>query len=157
MLNSWGGPESATKRELFAGFLVEHLAETAPSIADAEYIEEMLLQIMVDEFEVVVEDDSAEDLAKEIVRLRKEIVVDGGKAGWEALEERWRAKGGKEMEVGVCVDGGEQQSESGSDGEDEDGDGDVEMGEAPVQERRREPVVPEVDEDGFTKVTKKKR
>ena len=36
-------------------------------------------------------------------------------------------------------------------------DEDVDMDEAPPLVRAREPVVPEIDEEGFTKVTKKKR
>merc|ERR1711939_286481 len=44
-----------------------------------------------------------------------------------------------------------------TDGSEDDEEEDVDMEEAPPLVRVREPVVAEVDEDGFTKVTKKKR
>jgi pre-rRNA-processing protein TSR2 len=81
----------------------------------------------------------------------------------EDLERRWEASGkgrnGKGAE-GLFKKGEDQGDTSGSEDEedeDEDEEGDVEMDEAPQLVRAKEPVVPEVDEDGFTKVVKKKR
>jgi len=121
----------------------------------------------MDEFEVVVEDGSAAVLADDICRVRKEVlrrgVVEGGRL--TELERVWAEKqrGGRDViGTGVFREGKEQEDTDGEEEEDddeesEDDDGDVEMEEAPQLVRVREPVVPEVDADGFTKVTKKKR
>ncbi|KAJ8098352.1 Pre-rRNA-processing protein TSR2-domain-containing protein [Lipomyces tetrasporus] len=63
----WGGPDSADKRDWMVGSIVE-LYEQQEQV-DAEDIEDRLLQIMEDEFEVAVEDDSAYDVAEKIVRI----------------------------------------------------------------------------------------
>lgn len=123
---------------------------------------------MEDEFEVVVDDGSAAEIALGIVKCRGEC--ERGVWGEERslcarLEKRWREKGGKE-DVGGAFSRGEDQEDTDGDedddeeeegGEGEDGEGDVEMDEAPQLVRVKEPTVPEVDEDGFTKVVKKRR
>lgn len=124
--------------------------------ADEEWIEEFLLQVMLDEFEVAVDDGSAGDVADEMVRLRG-LCQKGDFAEVEALKRRWESRG---RDVAGAFQRGEDEEveTSGSEDEDdEDGEGDVDMDEAPRLVRTREPVVPEVDEDGFTKVSKKKR
>ncbi|MCJ1291243.1 hypothetical protein MMC34_002786 [Xylographa carneopallida] len=163
--NSWGGPNSAEKREWFAGAVSELLAATPG--ADVEYVEEFLLQVMGDEFDVRVEDGSAEEVAARIVGLRKltargefGIVDEMGKR-WEERQQR----GGREVGARF-VDGGEEEEEEEEEeseksefetGDWEDGV-DVEMGEAPdlVKVPVRKPP-PEVDEEGFTKVVGKKK
>ena len=82
------------------------------------------------------------------------------------MKENWDRKGGKSEDVGKLfekkerneeddeTDGSEEDSDEG---EDEDEDKDVDMDEAPPLVKVKEPVVPEVDEDGFTKVIKKRR
>ncbi|KAK9330098.1 Pre-rRNA-processing protein TSR2-domain-containing protein [Lipomyces starkeyi] len=63
----WGGPDSEDKRDWMVGSIVE-LYEQQQQV-DSEDIEDRLLQIMEDEFEVAVEDDSAYDVAEKIVRI----------------------------------------------------------------------------------------
>ncbi|PQE21744.1 hypothetical protein CJF30_00010558 [Rutstroemia sp. NJR-2017a BBW] len=115
---------------------------------------------MEDEFEVVVDDGSAGEVAERLVRVRGECMR-GEFGGVEELERRWEAKNkGKGTGTeGLFRKGEDQGDTSGSedDEEDEDEEGDVEMDEAPQLVKVKEPVVPEVDEDGFTKVVKKKR
>ena len=132
---------------------------------------------MLDEFGVNVEDDSEEEVAAGILRLRRCYCSAGleeeeGKDGEEegglrgevrGLEERWTRRG--EMKVGM-VDGGDVEVEGEWDDleEDEDeeggGKGDVEMMDSvpevvpPAREKVK--VEPEVDEEGFTKVVGKK-
>jgi len=135
---------------MFASATIDLLKENPDS--DEGWIEEFLLQVMLDEFEVNVDDESGADVAEQICRLRKDCVR-GNFAEVSALKERWEKKGN---EVGALFqrkedEEGEEDESSGS-----DEDMDVDMDEAP-QLVRREPVAPEVDEDGFTKVTKKKR
>jgi pre-rRNA-processing protein TSR2 len=112
---------------------------------------------MLDEFEVNVDDESGFEVAEQIVRLRKNC----GKGDFEEVQEmkrRWDSKGGKQ-DVGKMFEKRERNEEDDeTDGSEDEDDEDVEMDEAPeLVTVRKEPVVPEVDEDGFTKVTKKKR
>ena len=57
----WGGPDSPDKRDWLCGYIAD-LWGDAPD-ADADYVETALLQVMEDEFEVVVDDDSAYDVS----------------------------------------------------------------------------------------------
>lgn len=125
---------------------------------------------MVDEFEVVVDDGSAAEVAKDTLRIRKDILQKGDISEVEKLRERWVARGGSKgkdavrslpgvFRKGEDDEGKETDWDSDeSDDEDADEDGDVVMDEAPALVRApKEKPIPEVDEDGFTKVTKKKR
>lgn len=167
MQNNWGGPDSADKRDWFAGQVAEQFPSwTTPAKPsadqqqeeepDAEYIEELLLQVMLDEFEVNVDDDSGFDIATEIVALRAQCA----KGNFEAVDrllERWTSRKGKT----VVFEKGEDQEGEETDWDDTDGEGDEdeEMGEAPAlvsAQAPKEKAEPEVDEDGFTKVTRKR-
>lgn len=127
---------------------------------DAVDVEAVLLQVMLDEFDVNVDDDSAYEVAEQIVRVRAECArgkFDGELAG---LQRRFDARGGTKV-VGVFKKGEDEDAETDwdtDDDEDEDEDdsqdGDVPMGDAPPKKEKEEP---EVDEDGFTKVSRRKR
>ncbi len=136
--------------------------------ADAGDVEEMLLQVMQDEFDVNLEDDSEEYVAQLILKLRKET-AEGNFDTVRELHSRWQQRKGKASAVrGLQViehahDGGGDEAESGDDSEeesDEDGedeDEDVEMMDSQEQSRSTQKPEPEVDADGFTKVVGKKR
>ena len=164
VVNNWGGPDSKDKQEWFAQTTIDLLEENPD--ADGEWIETFLLQVMLDEFEVNVDDGSGYEVAEQILKLRR----DCGKGDFrevESMKERWDRKGGKSEDVGKLfekrerneeedeTDSSEEEDEDGD--EDKDEDEDVDMDEAPPLVRVKEPFVPEVDEDGFTKVMKKKR
>lgn len=142
---------------MFASAAIDLLKENPD--ADEEWIEEFLLQVMLDEFEVNVDDESGADVAEQLCRLRKECGR-GNFAEVLAMKERWESRRGNEVaalfERKEGEDGEEDESSGSEEGEDDEDDMDVDMDEAP-QLVRREPVAPQVDEDGFTKVTKKKR
>lgn len=166
MQNNWGGPDSADKRDWFAGQVAESFpAFTASSITatataddtepDAEYIEELLLQVMVDEFEVAVDDESSYDVAMEIIRLRGQCRT-GNFEEVDRLLERWTARKGQKVVMKKAEDEEQDTDWDDTDGSgDEDGD-DEEMSEAPALVEKKEKAEPEVDEDGFTKVTRKR-
>jgi pre-rRNA-processing protein TSR2 len=191
--NNWGGPDSADKRDWFAGAIVElfpdiskltpaqlqqkqqRKAQQQPQSQsqsqggggvgedeepDQVDVETVLLQVMLDEFEVNVEDDSAFEVAEQVVRIRAECLK-GRFEEVEALRRRWEGRKGNKV---VFKQAEDQEDETDWDtDDDEDGDeedGDIEMGEAPPlveAPTRKEKKAPEVDEDGFTKVTRKKR
>ena len=155
MQNLWGGPSSADKRDWFAGAISELL--DAASDADAQYVEEFMLQVMNDEFGVNVEDGSGEEVAESILKLKDEIkmrdfsTVDEMLADWR----RKRAKGGEQAPM--FVEGKEEDQEVDSESEFEGfGDDDTTMDEAPQLVRTQEKPIPELDEEGFAKVTRHK-
>ncbi|KAG6329858.1 hypothetical protein ID866_9231 [Astraeus odoratus] len=187
--NSWGGPESAEKRRWLAGVLVDLFEEHAPQtsapapalppasrsgstsagstaslggLPDAYYVEEVLLQIMNDEFEVVLEDNSAFDVARDVVGLWADVC-----GGRDALVKEWE---GQAESVKGKVPNVQEGAGSGSDwedldddegGEGEDSDVDMEGGEGqdvvPQLLDHRSKGEPEVDEEGFTTVRRKGR
>ncbi|KAH6618066.1 Pre-rRNA-processing protein TSR2-domain-containing protein [Chaetomium sp. MPI-SDFR-AT-0129] len=203
--NNWGGPDSADKRDWFAGAIVElfpdisqlSAAQLQTKIAassqqqpqqhqqsqpqnssrpqtqttqatassteepDKEDVEAVLLQVMLDEFEVNVDDDSGYEIADQILNLRNDCLR-GRFDGVDAVRRRWEGKKGNKVVFKKVEEAeGDGETDWDTDDDEEDGEsgeegGDVEMGEAPALVGR-EREEPEVDEDGFTKVTRKKR
>ncbi|GAB7363149.1 hypothetical protein MBLNU230_g3434t1 [Neophaeotheca triangularis] len=175
--NSWGGPNSADKRDWFAGAMSEYLTSSvanndnktqtsnAAAEPDLEDVEAFLLQVMLDEFEVNVEDESEVACAKDVWGVWKGL-RDGaseGRLGVQKageLERRFQSRGKLKVDVEV-VDGPDQEVGEDEDWSDEDEEDDVQMGgtgvAGGVPPTVRERVEPEVDEDGFTKVQGKKK
>lgn len=131
---------------------------------DVEYLEEFLLQIMLDEFAINVEDDSAAEIAAKIIGLRK-MCMRGEFVMVDDMYRRWleRRGGGEEERVRFHRQMDEEDDDDDDEEEEEwngieDEDGDVDMEEAPqLVKPAKEKVVPRVDEEGFTEVVSKKR
>ncbi|KAK1251987.1 hypothetical protein MKX07_007466 [Trichoderma sp. CBMAI-0711] len=173
--NGWGGPDSADKRDWFAGAVVDlfpeftdaqpgEAARTTAEEPDMEDVETVLLQVMVDEFEVNIDDDSALEVARSIVKARSECAIGEFNEEVKKLRERFaNRKGTKVDQMFKKAEDQDQDTdwESGDSGEDDDDEGnggDVDMDEAPpLVSVPKEKPAPEVDDDGFTKVTRKKR
>ena len=167
--SSWGGPKSSDKRDWICGAISDLLRERPDT--DAEDLEEVLVQVMNDEFEVIVEDDSAAAVAEEIMQMRGQTAR-GEFGDIQARWQEWKAKtDGKERRCGSSLvfqkvetrdddqetDEDEDEDEDDGDGDDDD-DEDVDMAEAPSLVRTsRTRVKPEVDESGFTKVVGRKK
>ncbi|KAF9876261.1 pre-rRNA-processing protein TSR2 [Colletotrichum karsti] len=168
--NNWGGPDSADKRDWFAGAVAELFptyskvtngqavpAANAVEEPDTEYVETFLLQVMVDEFEVNVDDETGFDVAERIIKLR----ADCAKGKFDAIDDlrqKWDSRKGAKVEgLYKKMESGDQETDWEDDSEDDE-DEDVDMDEAPqLVSAPKEKPQPEVDEDGFTMVTKKKR
>ncbi|KAF4977969.1 hypothetical protein FZEAL_5577 [Fusarium zealandicum] len=173
--NNWGGPDSADKRDWFAGAIVDLFPEftdappaqanknaKAPEDPDLEEVETVLLQVMVDEFEVNVDDDSGTEVAGNILRARAGCAI-GSFDDVEALRTRYlNRKGTKVEQIFKKAEDADQDTDWESDDSDDDGEddggADVDMDEAPpLVSAPKEKAQPQVDEDGFTMVAKKKR
>lgn len=162
--NNWGGPDSADKRDWFAGAVVELFPEfsDAPQTKtvdepDMEDVETVLLQVMIDEFEVNVDDDSGTEVATNIIRARAECAI-GQFDEVNKLSQRFQnLKGNKVDQMFKKAEDADQDTdwESDDDDEDDEGGADVDMDDAPALPKEK--PEPEVDDDGFTKVTHKKR
>ncbi|EAA28310.1 hypothetical protein GE21DRAFT_9126 [Neurospora crassa] len=184
--NNWGGPDSADKRDWFAGAVVDLFPDLNKVLAPASEkqqqpsnttqkstddheeateepdqldIETVLLQVMLDEFEVNVDDDSAFEVAEQILRVRLGCLK-GKFDEVDALRRRFEGKGGNKKVVFKKAEDQDNDTDWDTD-DDEEVDSDEEMGDAPAlvptTQQPKEKVEPEVDEDGFTKVVGKKR
>lgn len=156
--SGWGGPESKQKRTWMAGEIIDAFGAStgAASDPDETYIEELLLQMMADEFDCMVEDYSGEDVARDIIRLREDFKSGRIEESMKHWEERERAIGGKKVEYTFTKKGDDtdwvddDEEGSGEDGEDEDEEmEDEEVPQLIEHSQKKEPVI---DEDGFTLV-----
>ncbi|KAL4979059.1 Pre-rRNA-processing protein TSR2-domain-containing protein [Aspergillus desertorum] len=153
--SNWGGPTSADKRDWLCGAISDMIADRPET--DAEDLEDVLIQVMNDEFDVVVDDESAGEVADRIMEIRK-MVEKGEFDDIKQMWEEWQGKAAKKGDVVTGFRRGEDQDGETEDDEDEDGDEDEEMEEAPaLVSAPKDRFKPEVDEDGFTKVVGKKR
>lgn len=149
---NWGGPDSAQKRTWIASEIVDAFEEQDP-VPDDQYIEEMILQIMEDEFSAYFEDGSAEGVAKDIVRLW-ECAQAGQSEMTTRFEEQAEKLKGKKPQVHEELGSDDSGSDEDDDEMDEDSDGE----DAPeLLDRNEKPAKqePEVDGDGFTLVPTK--
>ena len=181
--DSLGGPDSADKRDWLCGAVVdlypEFTAATSPATSstqpngnqtgtikpgeefDNSDVQEFLAGVMQDEFELILEegDPSLWQVAEQIVRIRRDCAA-GNFANVQALRTRWEQGRGKNVDH-LFKRGEDPSQETDGDSEDdeeEEEEEDVEMGEAPSLVRvPKEKAAPEVDDDGFTTVTRKKR
>ena len=125
-------------------------------------MEEFMLNIMNDEFDVNVEDGSGEEIAAKIVGLRK-LTLQGDFALVDEMYQQWQQRqnqrgSGQINFQHVDRDEDEDDTDWDSDDLDEKEDDEVTMGEAPALVKApKEKIMPRVDEDGFTEVISKKK
>lgn len=154
---NWGGPSGSEKRTWLASVIVDAFEEQTPT-PDDQYIEELLLQVMSDEFETMVEDGSAEAVAKDIVRLWDEtqIAKDELVVKFEEFAEKIR---GKMPNIQERVVSDDEDSDWDDDDIEEEGEDDEEEAPRLVERPASQQVskAPEIDEDGFTVVKGKNR
>ena len=150
--NNWGGPDGAEKRTWLASVIVDAFEQEDPQ-PDETYIELTLLQVMEDEFETVLEDGSAEGVARDIAKLWDEVHVGNPDSVLRFEEQAEKIKGKTLQAEEVAADEGDWEDEDESDEDDE-------QDEAPQlipQTSKPSSQTPEVDEDGFTIVKGKGR
>jgi pre-rRNA-processing protein TSR2 len=154
--NAWGGPDSSDKRDWFAG-AISDLFTSCPD-TDQEELEVFLLQIMQDEFDCNVEDESENEVAGNILKVRQRMMETRTLEAAHEIERRWKNRGQMKTDK-VLVQEVNQDAEDGEWEGFPDEDDDMEDA-PPLVAAPREPKekpVPEVDDDGFTKVVGKKR
>ncbi|OAT05759.1 pre-rRNA processing protein [Blastomyces gilchristii SLH14081] len=134
--SAWGGPSSSDKRDWLCGAISQLFVDRPET--DAEDIEDVLIQVMNDEFDVVVDDESAGDIGRRIMEIRTETQK-GDFTGVTRMWDEWKAKGGAAgASAGtftkVEVNGPEDEDEDEDDDESGVGDwaDDVEMEDAQV-------------------------
>ncbi|KAK6349458.1 hypothetical protein TWF696_005742 [Orbilia brochopaga] len=157
--NEFGGPDSADKRDWMCGAVAD-LFSSNPA-TDEEDLEGFLLQILEDEFETALEDDSAFAVAQRVILLRRQCAADD-LSGVQALQGMWDklSKNKPRVQVVREDDSDDDDEDEDEDGEDEENDDkmDVDAGdEAPQLVAVKERVEKVVDEDGFELVQKNGR
>ncbi|KAL1964747.1 hypothetical protein VTN77DRAFT_6614 [Rasamsonia byssochlamydoides] len=159
--SNWGGPNSEDKRDWFCGAISDLLRDRPET--DAEDLEDVLIQVMNDEFDVVVDDGSAAAVAAQIMEMRAQTAR-GEFEQIQAMWQEWKSKMDKKGAAAAAMfrkietRNDDQETDDDDDEDDDDDDEDVEMDEAPALVRApRERVEPEVDEDGFTKVVGRRK
>lgn len=151
--NSWGGPNSAEKRDWLSGVVIDLFEEKA---VDNILIEETLLFAMVDEFDTEIDNDSALEIAALILRLYKECSAKKY-TSVDDLYEKYQQKStasSKRKDIKIETD----PNNPSSDEEDVDADEEVPHLVERIEETHiEEPKGPVVDDDGFELVQKKGR
>lgn len=165
--NAWGGPSTSDKRDWFAGTL-STLLLSDPEL-DAEDLEVFLLQVMQDEFECNVEDESEVATARELLRLRKSVVEDRSTDVFRELELRWQTRGLRKEERVLVIEDSQEVEGEGEEwegfGDEGDADGNVDMDAeedgapklVPALLPKEKRAEPEVDDEGFTRVVGRKK
>jgi pre-rRNA-processing protein TSR2 len=172
--SSWGGPESKEKKSWMAGEIVDAF-QSAPNTSntsntltintnsstepDEVYIEEMLLQMMSDEFDCVIEDLSGEEVARDIVKLWQDTKDGSIENAVKLWEDKERAMTGKKMpftpgKKGDDTDWVDDDEDGSSEDDDEE---EMEVDEAPTLVDTTQKKEPIVDEDGFTLIQGKRK
>ncbi|KAG1148921.1 hypothetical protein G6F37_002880 [Rhizopus arrhizus] len=142
----WGGVESAEKRDWMIDVIVDVFGKRGKK-TEVDEIEEILSQIMVDEFQVILEDDSPYHVAKHLFGLYNQC-VQGDFTEVERLREKFKSQ--NQFAASSCMkQASDDEDDSGDDDNDEQGDeDDQDMEEATPEE-------PLVDEDGWETVRRK--
>jgi len=147
--HGWGGPHGVEKRRWLASVIVDAFEEQLPP-PDAIYVEEMLLQVMADEFETVVEDSSVEIVANDIVRLWDEVHC-GMQSMVLRFEEQSDKLKGKVTGAQELSNDEEWEDEDDSSSDDEELPRLLDHGSIPQKDDA------DIDEEGFTMVKGKGR
>jgi pre-rRNA-processing protein TSR2 len=157
--NNWGAGDGLDKRDWFGGAIVDLFA-TRPD-TDLNDVEIVLLQVMLDEFEVNVDDETAFDVAEKIMDVRKSTSI-GDWTVVDKMQEDFQARGergvkGSYKRVEKAEDDDDTDWDSADDEEDDDEDVQMVDAESQSSPQSKKKVEPEIDDDGFTKVAKKSR
>lgn len=156
--NSWGGANSAEKRDWLSGVIIDLFDAKA---VDVILIEETLLYAMVDEFDCEIDNDSALVIGDLVLKIYREC-ANQDYSRVDQLYLKYQQKLGEKANAEKVVVRADPNNPDASDDEDEESDAETENG-APalVQDDGMDiddaPAGPIVDDDGFELVQKRGR
>ncbi|KAG0263938.1 hypothetical protein BG011_007771 [Mortierella polycephala] len=150
----WGGHNSVEKRDWFIDTIVDYFSEKGKNV-DTFDLEDILIQIMNDEFSIMLEDKSEQHISKVLEQLFLECTH--GKYDLVQTLKHDSQKISGALKGSKAQKNGDDDDDSSDDEGDDSEDMDVEMteGESSSSAPRREKQEPIVDEDGFETVVKK--
>ncbi|KAI7872794.1 Pre-rRNA-processing protein TSR2-domain-containing protein [Spinellus fusiger] len=136
----WGGIDSIEKRDWMIQLLVDYFDKNGKKV-EGDEIEDILVQIMSDEFQTLLEDDSAYLIAKHLVLLFSQCIV-GNFTEVEKMREKFQSQ---QQSATSCV-----QRQGDSDEEEEEEEEDMEEDSTGEPKEPKAPQQP--DEDGWLTV-----
>ncbi|CAO3657875.1 unnamed protein product [Umbelopsis vinacea] len=152
----WGGPDSVAKRDWMAETLVEYFGANAKKLDEFD-VEDILVQIMSDEFHTDLEDGSAYAVSKHLVTMFNQC-IHGDHS--EVARLREKAASRTYQPAGQSANNDEDSDSNDEDDGSEDAEDDAEDEDAMDVEETSAPPEPQgpiIDEDGFELVTKGRR
>ncbi|CDO92252.1 unnamed protein product [Kluyveromyces dobzhanskii CBS 2104] len=154
VVNQWGGPESADKRDWVTSVIIDLFKNER--IVDVQLLEETLVYAMFDEFDTNVEDESALPIAAAIILIYRECVAQNY-SSVEQLYLSWMQNKDKSdaSKLVVVAESSDEEENNEEGGEDVDMDMDVDVPHLVASESQPAASEPIVDEDGFELVQKK--
>ncbi|CCG81183.1 Pre-rRNA-processing protein TSR2 [Taphrina deformans PYCC 5710] len=148
--NEWGGPDSAEKRDWLAGVVADLFSGTGQ--ADEEDVEDVVTQVLSDEFSVALEDDSAYEVAVAIVAAFR----DCQQARFEKIEAlKVHFQNARPRATVSRAEGDGESDSSGTDAEVDPEEPAVGTGGEAMEVDAPGRAEPVVDEDGFELVQSK--
>lgn len=152
--NSWGGPNSAEKRDWMSGVVIELFENKA---VDIILIEETLLYAMVDEFDTEIDNDSALAIGDLVLKIYRDC-VNKDYSRIDEMYEKYQNKLASRSQNQKVVIGADPNNPDVSDDEDNENDENADSIPALVDAMSiDEPAGPVVDDDGFELVQRKGR
>ncbi|CAG8603570.1 11835_t:CDS:2 [Ambispora gerdemannii] len=149
----WGGVDSEEKRAWLAGVVVEQFEQNGKE-THADELESILLQVMSDEFNTILEDDSAYQISQDLVKLYNEC-LQSNYATIDALQEKFLRQ--RNSTRGAQIRDDDDDSSNDEEFNDEmETDENEKDGESSTQttSKSRSPII---DDDGFQLVTRRHR
>ncbi|KAI8969185.1 Pre-rRNA-processing protein TSR2-domain-containing protein [Mycotypha africana] len=151
----WGGVDSVEKKEWFIDTIVDYFGKRGKKL-DIDEVEDILYQIMTDEFNTTLEDDSPYLVAKHLIALFNQCIV-GNYTEVERLREKAKTQNSFTAASSSIKQGDDDEAEdSDIDGNDngiEDNDNEEDNDDVMEEATPEEPLV---DEDGWETVRRKK-
>ena len=149
----WGGVESDEKREWFIDVIIDHFDKHGKKL-DIDEVEDILSQVMTDEFNATLEDDSPYLVAKHLILLFNQC-INGNFAEVERLREK--AKTQNKFVASSCVKQGDDDDDDNSDDDNDDTNDDNNKNGNDDQDDDMDdvPEEPIVDADGWETVRRK--
>ncbi|GBB97889.1 hypothetical protein RclHR1_00310017 [Rhizophagus clarus] len=155
----WGGHDSEDKRDWLIDVIVDYFDKNGKN-ADIDDLETILNQVMTDEFNTLLEDDSAYQISQDLIRIYNEC-IQGNYSTVDLLQSKQQSTKQTSFSLSKKAKNYEEDEDS-SDNYDEKS---LENGESSTMESdeimstnnskssKNEPII---DDDGFTLVTRKR-
>ncbi|CAG8698923.1 1711_t:CDS:2 [Dentiscutata erythropus] len=136
----WGGIDSEDKRDWFVDVVVEYFGKHGKETYE-EDVESILQQVMADEFNTLLEDDSAYQVSKHLIKLYAEC-IEGNYSSVDLLRSRHTTSDDGENVNVQMIDAMDTSEDISSSNQNK------------MDSSKKEPII---DDEGFQLVTKRRK